>query len=81
MRAIAPETDGGAWVLGGARLMRLTSDLAIAIDVPASDVGVDTRAVLAQDPHTGGVWVAEGETVRLHAADGVAVTQSRRSAP
>jgi hypothetical protein len=81
VRAIAPETDGGAWVLGGARLVRMTSDLSVSIDFPASDAGADTRAVLAPDPHTGGVWVAEGDTVRLHAADGVAVTQWQHDEP
>ena len=75
VRGIAPGADGGAWVLGGARLVRLTPDLAVSIDVPAGDAGGEAPAVLAADAHGGGVWVAVGGTVRFHAADGVAIAE------
>ena len=75
VRAIAPDADGGAWVLGGTRLVRLTSDLAVAIDVPAGLANSEVRAVVAADGHSGGVWVADGSTLRFHAADGVAITE------
>lgn len=75
VRAIAPDADGGAWVLAGARLVRVTPELAVAIDVPANLAGGDARAAVVLDAQGGGVWIAEGGTVRLHAADGVAIAE------
>ncbi len=73
VRAIAPDGHGGAWIVRGDRLVRVTADVAVAVDVPLA--ASSAEAVIAGDPHNGGVWVAAGERLRLHAADGVAVVE------
>ena len=51
VRAIAPDADGGAWMLGGTRLVHVTSDLAVSIDVAAGLADGGAAAVLAADAY------------------------------
>ena len=73
VRALVPDRQGGAWVADGDRLVRVTEELAFAAD--ASLGGSAGAAVMTGDPGSGGVWVAEGKRVRMHAADGVVVRE------
>ena len=78
--AIAPTADGGAWVLRGGTLTRLTADLArvAAVAVTADARGMAV-AVAADDD--GGVWHAAGNVVERFGADGVAAGTWPHDAP
>ena len=78
--AIAPTADGGAWVLRGATLTRLTAEMArvAAVDVTADAHG-PAGAVAPDDD--GGAWYAAGHVVQRLGADGAAAGGWRHDAP
>lgn len=78
--AIAPMADGGAWVLRGGVLTRLSADFARGASVELSEEVRDATAALAADAG-GGVWHAARDVVRRHADDGTLVAQWRHDGP
>lgn len=78
--AIAPTADGGAWVLRGVTLTRLTAEMARAATVELAEAQRGATVALAADAD-GGVWHAAGEVVQRHAGDGVAAGGWQHDAP
>lgn len=80
VRAVAPLADGGAWIVHGQRLARLTSKLGVSVEVELMPPARDARMfVVAAD--SGGVWVAQGTLIRQFDGSGQRITEWHHASP
>lgn len=79
--ALAPDAEGGTWVSGGGRLVRLDSSMSAAVDVAVPWSASFGPVVLAADVAGSGAWWAQGAEIGRIDGEGRSVLRWRHDEP